>query len=80
MVIDIEGSSCSGTLLKLHQKIDNLSSQVWRLQLDGYISSIACNVGKVVDIEYALTSNGAEIIVYEAHGGWNQMWEMIRTL
>jgi len=77
MVIDIEGSSCSGEFLKLYRKVNNLASQVWRLQSDGYLRSITCNIGKVVDIMYSSTSNGAEIIIYDAHGGWNQMWEMV---
>jgi hypothetical protein len=78
MVMDIEGSSCAGKFVKIYNKI-NSTSQVWSMEADGILRSIECNRGKALDIRHGNTTNGAQIIVYSEHGGWNQRWEMVQA-
>jgi len=76
MVMDIEGSLCAGKFVKIYNKVDT-ASQVWNIQVDSILQSIECNTGKALDIRSGKTTNGAEIIVYSEHGGWNQRWETV---
>lgn len=76
MVMDIDGSLCARKFVKIYSKV-NATSQVWSMTADGILRSVECNTGKAVDIRSGNTANGAQIIVYSEHGGWNQMWEMV---
>eukprot|EP00804_Cyclotella_cryptica_P007729 CCRYP_001349-RA/>CCRYP_001349-RA protein AED:0.03 eAED:0.03 QI:702/0.83/0.76/1/0.83/0.84/13/138/1465 len=78
MVMDIEGSSCAGKFVKIYNKT-NTASQAWDMKADGILRSLECNAGKALDIRHGNTTNGAEIIVYSEHGGWNQRWEMVQA-
>lgn len=77
MVLDIEGSLCSGKFMKIHDKVSNTPSQVWMLQSDSFFEPIQCGNGKALDIRRSNTADGAEIVQYSKHGAWNQKWEVV---
>eukprot|EP00956_Cyclotella_meneghiniana_P029363 scaffold70782_cov63-Cyclotella_meneghiniana.AAC.2 len=79
MVLDIEGSLCSGKFIKIHDKVSNTPSQVWQLQSDSFFEPILCINGKALDIRRSNTADGAEIIQYSKLGKWNQKWEVSPT-
>ena len=51
-------------------------NQLWTLEpaSNGYVFIVARHSGKVLDVEYASTDDGARVIQYTTHGGANQQW------
>ena len=51
------------------------SNQTFRFESTGDdVRIVEVRTGKVLDVEGGSTSNGANIIVYQWHGGSNQRW------
>lgn len=57
------------------EKCDNMKSQKWTI-LDGKIINVN-NPKYCLDIHRNGLSNGARVVVYECHGGGNQLWDLV---
>jgi hypothetical protein len=77
MVVGFAGTQC-GNLVSVILSSKGEDGQTWTLQ-DGVMVNNLCNT-KAIDIQNGSTSNGANLILYNIHGNWNQQWETISAV
>ena len=57
-----------------HRRHGGLNQQFAFEESDGTLCNEKCN--RVIDIAGGENKNGANLLIWDAHGGWNQKWEI----
>jgi len=71
-VLEVQQCSCNVIISKPCGR----PNQLWDFERDGTIRS---KIGKVLDIRGGNTAPGTPLIAYCKHGGWNQIFRVIKV-